>query len=419
MFEKKKLELRSDHKPPVQINRPLVITIAVVVAVVLLLAVISALTTNGVKTKAATTPNKMAADKPTVVNPELKGLPESYSDIDNIKKYSADTSRDKLALVLQRFNELQNEYLLLRQELLDRDRNQEPRKPAFDPQLQTAKTSGLAFNGVGFGMDNLIGGGPLSMDKQGMAKSPDEKELSLLPTSQQEELFKKQARDAQKLATMKGIDKPEEIYDMHNLVRPVSPYQILAGTLIPATLISGIDTTLDGTVIAQVRSNIYDTVRGKYLLIPKGSKLLGEYSARSIANGQRRVLLSFNRVMRPDGSSISLGKMNNGVDMAGQAGVEGNVDNHWARIIGASAISTILSAGAGITGDSFSNNNNQYPKSIERMFGGGAQSISETGQEITRRAMNIPPTIKIPPGRQFEVAVRRDIILSPFNPKYY
>ena len=403
------MELHPKPKQPIAINRPLIITIAAIIVVILLLAIVGALTvtnTNSTKTSSPIPTTKVTNDK-LVVSSELKGLPEDYSDIDAIKRYSSDLSGPQLASLLEKFQELQSEYALLKRQLLTKDTT--PKKPAADPNLQKIKEAGLTFPGTGSKIDALVGPGEKTIT------SPDGKETPV-PSPQQEEFYKKQNEDAQKLAVMKGQDKPDDIYDLHNVVKPVSKYQVLAGTLIPATLITGVDTTLDGTIIAQVRSHVFDTVTGKYLLIPRGSKLIGEYSSR-VSPGQRRILFSFTRIIRPDGTSLLLGKNFFGVDGAGTSGIEGNVDNHWARIIGASTISAILSVGAGIGGG---NSSGSYtPTWRERMGGGVAQSFASTGQNIVGREMSVPPTLTVAPGRQFDVSVRRDMVVTPYNPKRY
>lgn len=407
------MELHPKPKQPIQVNRPLIITIAVVVVIALLLAIVAALTvTNQTKKRGADSSSlKIAADK-FVVSPELKGLPKDYSDIDAIKRFSSDTSSSKLAALMQQFSELQNDYALLRQQLLAKSSSTPEAKPV-DPRLQDAKKADIVVSGLGSKTENLLGS---QTDKPSPFQTDKDKE-TLQATPQQEELFKKQAQNAQKLAVMKGKDNPEDIYDMHNMIKPVSKYQIMAGTLIPATLITGVDTTLEGTLVAQVRSNVYDTVTGKHLLIPKGTKIIGDYSRR-VDQGQSRVPVAFNRLIRPDGTSILLGKMG-GADEMGKVGVEGNVNNHWARIIGAATISTILGVGAGIAGDNSGNDNSFLQNARGRAFGGAARGISDAGSSIVNRDLNIPPTITFNPGKQFVMAVKKDIVLPPFKPKHY
>ncbi len=414
------MELHPKPKQPIQINRPLIIAIVAVVVTVLLLAIIAALTTSDRIKSTPTSALKMSTDK-FVVSSELSGLPGSYSDVEGIKRYITDSSGSQLAALVKRFDHLQEEYYRLREQMASQ--KSAPQKARSDPKTEEAKKSGLSFPGLGSKVENMVGGGPpgSSSDKTSPFASPDSKE-TLSPTTQQGEFYRKQAEDEQKLAVMKAKDNPNEIYDMHPMHKPIATektgtgkyHEIQAGTLIPATLITGVDTTFEGTLIAQVRSNIYDTITGKYLLVPKGSKLLGDYVAR-IAAGQRRVLIAFNRIIRPDGSSILLGK-SPGTDEAGQSGIEGNVDNHWARLLGSATISAILSAGAGMAGGNSSDYN---PTVRQRAFGSMGQSISNAGQALFSRDANIQPTIKLYPGRQFDVTVKRDMILEPYNTRRY
>jgi len=144
-------------------------------------------------------------------------------------------------------------------------------------------------------------------------------------------------------------------------------------------------------LIAITESDVYDTTTQKHLLIPKGSKLLGEYYTRIIP-GQRQVLLIFNRIARPNGSSILLGKPL-GVDVMSKTAVKGNADNNWAKIRSMATISTILGIGTSIDRDQNNNNQNQYPRSMERA---------------------ISPTITLSPGHQFNVAVRKNMLITPY-----
>jgi type IV secretory pathway VirB10-like protein len=112
---------------------------------------------------------------------------------------------------------------------------------------------------------------------------------------------------------------------------PRSPYELKAGTVIPTVLITGINSDLPGQIVGQVRENVYDTVSGNYLLVPQGSRVIAAYDSM-VAWGQERVLVCWNRIIRPDGSSIVLDCMP-GVDLGGYAGFADEVDNHWWRII--------------------------------------------------------------------------------------
>jgi type IV secretion system protein VirB10 len=384
--------------------------IAIVVFTVLLLAIVGAFTTTKRITTPAITSAKLPQDKPFVINSELMSLPESYKDIEGIKKFSPqDTNSAELSTLAQRFNELQNEHLYLKQQLAIKE-TQAPEKPPEDPQLQQAKNSSLVFSNLS--TEQISIAGPQA-DK---TRPPGEKDTTLVPTPEQEKLFKKQAQDEQKLAVIKGKDNPEDIYDLHNIVTPVSPYIIHAGVSIPATLVTGINTSISGTVIAQVRQDIYDTVTGKYLLVPKGSKLLGEYDSYRISYGQTRIGIAFNRLVRPDGSSILLGKFNN-ADLLGHAGAAGEVNNHWGQILAAATLSTVFSVGLGIASERGGSHDQYYPGARERALTSAASSASNFGQNAANRALNIAPTITLPSGYPFNIIVKKDMVLTPFKHK--
>lgn len=143
------------------------------------------------------------------------------------------------------------------------------------------------------------------------------------------------------------------------------------------------------------------------LAIPQGARLIGQYDS-SVAFGQSRVLLVWTRLIMPDGMSIVLERQP-GADASGYAGLEDGVDYHWWEIAKAAVLSTILSVGAE-AGTSDSENN--LAQAI-RM--GASNSISQTGQQIVQRQLNIQPTLTIRPGFPVRVIVERDLVLSPYG----
>lgn len=186
-----------------------------------------------------------------------------------------------------------------------------------------------------------------------------------------------------------------------------SPYVVQAGTIIPAALITGIRSDLPGEITAQVTEAVFDTPTGKYLLIPQGSRLIGQYDS-SVAFGQSRVLLVWTRLLRPDGSSIVLERQP-GADTEGYAGLEDDVDYHWGMLFKAAALSTLLSVGAE-AGISSSENN-----LVQAIREGASNSVSQTGQQIIQRQLNIQPTLTIRPGFPVRVIVNRDLVLAPYD----
>lgn len=186
-----------------------------------------------------------------------------------------------------------------------------------------------------------------------------------------------------------------------------SPYVVQAGTVIPAALITGIRSDLPGQITAQVTEAVYDSPTGKYLLIPQGAKLVGQYD-NSVAFGQSRVLLVWTRIIMPDGNSIVLERQP-GADTQGYAGLEDEVDNHWGMLFKAAVLSTLLSVGAE-AGTSQDENN-----LVQAIRSGASNSISQTGQQIVQRQLNIQPTLTIRPGFPVRVIVTRDLVLAPYG----
>jgi type IV secretion system protein VirB10 len=189
------------------------------------------------------------------------------------------------------------------------------------------------------------------------------------------------------------------------LAAPPSPYIIQAGTVIPAALITGIRSDLPGQITAQVTESVYDSPTGRTLLIPQGARLIGPYDS-SVAFGQSRVLLVWTRLILPDGKSIMLERQP-GADTEGYASLEDDIDTHWGSLFKAAVLSTLLSVGAEA---GTSNSEDNLAQAIRQ---GASNSVSQTGQQIIRRQLNIQPTLTIRPGFPVRVIVTRDLVLSP------
>ncbi len=196
---------------------------------------------------------------------------------------------------------------------------------------------------------------------------------------------------------------------------PLSEYEIKAGWEIPAVLEQSLNSDLPGEVKALVMSNVYDTATGQYLLIPQGSRLIGQYDAR-VAYGQDGVQVVWNRLVFPDASSIDLSGMV-GLDRHGNAGLRDKVDRHYKRLFGFAALTSAFTAAFEI-----SQRQNQNvlttPSASQTASAAVGQELSETGAQITRRNLNVQPTIKVPAGYKFNVRVDRDILFdAPYEPE--
>lgn len=191
----------------------------------------------------------------------------------------------------------------------------------------------------------------------------------------------------------------------YGLADPASPYLVLAGTVIPAALLTAINSDLPGMVTAQVTQPVYDTVTGVHLLIPQGARLIGRYQSE-ISFGQDRALLTWDRIVFPNGSSLRISEP--GTDAAGAAGVSGRTDHHWRRVFAAAGLASLLSIGsqAGSSGES----------DIERALRDGfGDSVSRTGERIVERNLAVQPTIRVAPGTPVRVLVTRDLVLKPYS----
>lgn len=199
-----------------------------------------------------------------------------------------------------------------------------------------------------------------------------------------------------------------------SLQMPTSPYQVMAGTVIPAALVTGINSDLPGQVIASVTEAVYDTATGKHLLIPQGSRLMGRYDSQ-VAFGQRRVLLVWTRLILPDTSSVALDRLP-GIDPAGYAGLEDGVDWHRDRILAAAALSTLLGVGAELAASESRTDGNRVVIAARE---GAQDAVNQVGQEITKRNMSIQPTLTIRPGFPVRVMVNKDLVLRPYQPLFF
>jgi len=195
----------------------------------------------------------------------------------------------------------------------------------------------------------------------------------------------------------------------HGAYYPASPYTMLAGTIVPGFLQTGINSDLPGQIEGVLSQNVYDTVTGKYLLLPQGTKVIGMYDSR-VTYGQERVLVVWTRICRPDGSCIDLEGMP-GTDLSGYAGLTGEVDNHYLKLLGGVLIGSVL----GASGQIATGANYQNPSFGQLAMQGAAQNINQVGQQITRKQLGVQPTIIVHPGDPFTIFTTKDIVIPPYK----
>ncbi len=190
------------------------------------------------------------------------------------------------------------------------------------------------------------------------------------------------------------------------LAAPPDPNVVQAGSIIPAALITGIRSDLPGQITAQVTQNVYDSPTGRVLLIPQGSRLIGDYDSE-VSFGQNRVLLTWNRLILPDGRSVTLDRQP-GADTAGYAGLQDATNYHWGSLAKAALISTVLGVGAELG----SGSNDALTRALRT---GTQDTVNQAGQQIVRRQLNVAPTLTVRPGFPLRVIVTRDLILAPMG----
>jgi len=193
---------------------------------------------------------------------------------------------------------------------------------------------------------------------------------------------------------------------LDRVTAPPSPYILQAGAVIPAAMITGIRSDLPGQVTAQVTQNVYDSPTGSLLLIPQGTRIIGEYDA-GVTFGQRRVLLVWNRLIFPNGHSIVLERQP-GADASGYAGLEDGVDYHWWDLMKAAGLSTLLGIGTELA-------TSDEDRLIRAIRDGAQDTINQAGQQIIQRQLQVEPTLTIRPGFPVRVIVTRDLVLEPYR----
>ena len=208
--------------------------------------------------------------------------------------------------------------------------------------------------------------------------------------------------------------RPVNNYLRSTRTAPLGKYELKMGWDIPAILEQGINSDLPGEVKALVRSNVYDTSTGKYLLIPQGSRLVGIYDSQ-IAYGQKRLQVIWTRIIYPDGSSINLDGMM-GEDIEGMSGFHDQVDNHYKRLIGSALLISAFTAGIELS-QRQNTSLLTVPTAGQTVSSALGQQLGQLGSEITSKNLSIQPTLKIPVGYRFNVRVNRDILFEePYTP---
>ncbi|WP_245286597.1 TrbI/VirB10 family protein [Bradyrhizobium sp. ARR65] len=198
-----------------------------------------------------------------------------------------------------------------------------------------------------------------------------------------------------------------ETTNPHALAPPLSTYAVMAGSIIPASLITGLNSDLPGATIAQVTENVYDTVTGEHLLVPQGTRLVGKYDS-VVAFGQKRALVVWSRLILPNGNSIVIENLP-ATDVSGYAGLEDEVDFHTWQLLKGVALATLIGVGSQL---SIGNDESDLIKALREST---EQTTNRAGQRVVERELDVQPTITVRPGWPLRVIVSKDLALKAYQ----
>jgi len=380
------LELRARPRPVTRINRRLVA--AVIGVGLLLLAGLVMVALNPPSWRGTVLPTELYNVDNKPKSDSLSRLPATYAELAPIKK-DAPNSPGVAAPHLQ-IADLDNERVEADRQRLAKQARESP--PFFRLSLKSPPAEQRA--------DPVQPSEPspraLPVDSNAVTTPDRIRQLDGASTATDND-------QTRKLAFLKaGPEK--DIYNPHGLQRPASPYQLLAGTIISASLVTGLNADLPGFVIAQVTEHAYDTVSGRYLLVPQGSRLIGKYDS-IVAHGQERALVVWQRIIRPDGSSIVIDNLP-ATDTAGYAGIADGVDLHTWKLLKGVALATVLGIGSSLAFGSGSGDSDI----IRALRESTGQTTNRAGQRLIERELNVQPTLTVRAGWPLRVIVHKDIV---------
>lgn len=213
--------------------------------------------------------------------------------------------------------------------------------------------------------------------------------------------------------------RAEDNYMPTDVIEPLSPYQIYQGTIIPIILVTGINSNAghssgEELIIGRTLRDVYSSVTGEYLIIPAGSTIIGDYG-KNVAWGQKRLIVSWDRLIRPDGTSIQLNNMQ-GVDLQGYSGYSDKIDMHFKEMAALLTVSTVMNLASG----QIAYASDRYAKE-DSARGAMTYSASNSAEDVTRvintmaeKYLAVEPSIIIRPGHKANIMINKDIVLSPY-----
>lgn len=224
------------------------------------------------------------------------------------------------------------------------------------------------------------------------------------------------SRPTSDVGTYNAQGSPDRFQLNSKLEPPRARYVVQPGSVIPATLISAVNSELPGTVLAQVSQDVYDSPTGRHLLIPAGTKLFGEYASR-VVFGQSRLMIAWQRLTMPGGSTLDIGEMP-GADGLGRSGFTDQVDNHYFRMFASAILLSGVTAGIALSQDTGGGQNTMRVTAGSAMSQALGQQLGQVTAQLLQKNMNVAPTLDIRPGYRFNVIVTKDLVFTaPFGGK--
>ena len=378
------LAIRAKPERAIRFRRGLIVGIAAIGSVSLM-----AVTWIALKPRvfsAVTEQTDLSEPNGKAVSDALNGLPASYGDA---PKLGPPLPGDLGRAILE-----QQRAMAPESGVRDTDRGMQAERERRMAELKAARESGILVQDR-----SAPGAGETSAPSSAIAApAADSAKLSLDPDHDP-------GAQQRKADFVRSFDLRGDI-NPHSLTAAPSPYLLSAGSVIAASLITGLRSDLPGLVTAQVTENVYDSPTGRILLIPQGSRLIGSYDS-VVAFGQKRALIVWQRIIFPDGSSLRIDNVP-ATDVSGYAGLQDKVDFHtWALLKGV-ALSTILGVGTEltVTGES---------DLVQAIRESTQQNVSRAGDQITQRNLQVQPTITIRPGALVLLVVHRDLIVPSWR----
>lgn len=197
-----------------------------------------------------------------------------------------------------------------------------------------------------------------------------------------------------------------DIYNPHLLEEPLSPWQVMAGSVLRAALITGLSSDLPGFVVAQLTEDVFDSVTGTVLLLPRGTRLLGRYDSQ-VAFGQERALVVWHRLILPDGASVVVENLP-ATDEAGHAGISDTVDTHGWRLARGILLSSLLGIGTELAWANEGDVTRAFRESVQ-------EGTDKAAGALVKRELDVQPTLRVRPGWPLAVLVHRDLLLRPWQ----